>query len=199
MKSTISEHWEKAAWATIVLLALPYVVLTVPQLLGQEAHVVNSGSMEPNMPEGSLLFTQDPQIQSLSEGDVIVFRSDHPNITEELVTHRIISVDEGEFTREFQTQGDANPDPDPGMRSAESITGLRTLHIPHLGNIIRFTQSFPLYIFLISIPAILLVRKDIKRLVENMGGQEDFMRDEYVEEDDNEEDEGTEFNGVRLS
>lgn len=113
--------------------------------------VVLSGSMEPAIPTGSLIFTfQDEQILT---GDIITFQK-----KDAIITHRVI----GQTQDRYMTKGDANSLVDAGTVSMTQIIGKVFFHIPYLGYLITFLQSFPLLL----IPICLLsasVSKIIKK------------------------------------
>ncbi len=95
--------------------------------------VVLSGSMEPAIPTGSLIFTfQDEQILT---GDIITFQK-----KDAIITHRVI----GQTQDRYMTKGDANSLVDAGTVSMTQIIGKVFFHIPYLGYLITFLQSFPL-------------------------------------------------------
>ena len=87
---------------TVIAAALP---LTVPQYMGYQIYDVVSGSMEPTVPVGSIIYVKEAEPSSIKKGDIIAFQSG-----ESIVMHRVVDnkIVEGTFT----TKGDANPSED---------------------------------------------------------------------------------------
>ena len=159
--------WKRTVgWILLLLLIAPYVIYLVPQQLGMNAYMVESGSMAPEMPKGSLVFESWNDPRSYEEGDVVIFRPNQSNFNEELVVHRIIDVKEGNYTNHFRTQGDANPEPDPGWTPGYKVIGERNFWIPYIGYYVMFTSSSPVIYLIILLPAVLIVRSHLEKIFE---------------------------------
>lgn len=87
---------------------------------------VLTGSMEPKITRGSMIFVKDDEFDDLSEGDIITFFVD-----KEIVTHRIVSIDQ-EYG-DLLTKGDANQENDHGRVSKEAVIGKFIFGIPFIG------------------------------------------------------------------
>ena len=111
----------------VVLLALA-AVLIVPVILGYTELAVLTGSMQPTIPVGSLIYVKKVEPSTLQVGDVITYQLEGDT----MVTHRVVEVnpDEGYLV----TQGDANQDPD-GQITFDRIVGKMDFHLPYLGYI----------------------------------------------------------------
>ena len=57
----------------LVLACLP---LTVPRVFGYQIYTVISGSMEPAIPVGSLLYIQKMEPEEVAEGEVVAYYGD---------------------------------------------------------------------------------------------------------------------------
>lgn len=111
----------------VVLLALA-AVLIVPVILGYTELAVLTGSMQPTIPVGSLIYVKEVEPSTLQVGDVVTYQLEGDT----MVTHRVVKVnpDEGYLV----TQGDANEDPD-GQITFDRIVGKMDFHLPYLGYI----------------------------------------------------------------
>lgn len=123
----------------VILLCLP---LTLPRLFGYQIYAITSGSMEPEIPTGSLIYVKSCSPQQLSTGDVAVFytASDHAGADASVVTHRVVENRRDE--QELVTKGDANEANDPQPVSYGRVIGRVSCHIPRLGYVLpAFTSS----------------------------------------------------------
>ena len=96
-----------------VLLCL-YVVIQVlsngyVNIFGFMMFRVVTGSMEPTIPIGSLLITQEVDFQSICLDDIICFRTQETAIWGKIVTHRVVGAFQAaDGSLLFETKGDAN-------------------------------------------------------------------------------------------
>jgi len=158
-------QFETLIWAVLVLATTPYILYTVPQLFGADAYIVTSGSMEPKIPEGSVVYEKDVSASEVNEGDVVIFEPNNSQIRGETVVHRVIDTRVENYTRQFKTQGDANPRPDPGWTPSYNIVGKKIFSIPHLGQIIQISNTIPFIVTVVGIPAALLLKTQIATLI----------------------------------
>ena len=122
----------------------------LPMPFGVGCAVVQSGSMEPNLYKGDLLFVQ--QKDAYDVGDVVVYQAQN-----ELIVHRIVAT-QGSIV---VTQGDANNMSDAPF-DASAIKGVVVLSIPVVGYVIDFFKT-PLGIVLLLVVAILLVELSFRK------------------------------------
>lgn len=129
----------------------------VPEVFGLQMYEVLSGSMEPGIHTGSVIFDK-PGInpKSLKVGDVITFKaSDDPKM---LITHRIVQVKTQDGAPAFQTKGDANDAADPELVPAANLVAqYDNITIPYLGFYLSFMKSKTGIIVLIMVPGALLI------------------------------------------
>lgn len=117
---------------TVILIATILICLglSIPKFAGIDSYVVISGSMEPEIPVGSMVYSRSVDPATLQPGDIIVFyntdRSDSVPIT-----HRV--VENHKETGEIITKGDANDHTDLQPAAYINIVGKVFAHIPKLG------------------------------------------------------------------
>lgn len=111
----------------VVLLALAGVLI-VPYLMGYTELAVLTGSMQPTLPVGTLIYVKEVEPETLQVGDVVTYRLD----SDTMVTHRVVEIDPDAQT--LTTQGDANSDPD-GAITFDRLVGKMDFYIPYLGYI----------------------------------------------------------------
>lgn len=118
----------------LVLLCLP---LTVPRLFGYEVYSVVSGSMEPVIPVGSLLYMKEELPENVEEGDIIAFYGTRD--TASIITHRV--VENRVVMGEFITRGDANPTEDMTPVPYGNLIGRVVRVIPKAGKAAELLTS----------------------------------------------------------
>lgn len=118
---------------TVVVIVL--LVATIgPRLLPYRTFTVLSGSMEPTIPVGSMIFDQEVDASQLTRGDVVTFHP--PGQPDKLVSHRVVRVEETKRGSFLVTRGDANGVTDDWRIPAEG-RGLRyQFHVPYLGYVV---------------------------------------------------------------
>lgn len=115
---------------TLILLGViaAFFPLTVPRLMGYDIYEVVSGSMEPEIPVGSVIYVKATEPQAIEAGDIIAFVQNGS-----VVTHR---VEENRYVEgEFVTKGDANSKEDMEPVKYGSLEGKVVYHFPVLGSI----------------------------------------------------------------
>lgn len=110
----------------LILLCIPF---TLPGFMGYKAYTVVSGSMEPGIPTGSLVYIKDMEPEDVETGHVIAYYGGRD--TNVIITHRVV---ENRVTKgEFITKGDANRTEDMNPVSYDHFLGRVELSIPKLG------------------------------------------------------------------
>lgn len=113
--------------------------------------VVLSGSMQPSIPIGSVVFVRSNK--SYEVGDVIAFQ----NKAEQTVTHRIVEkTTEGQEVF-YQVKGDANNTPDPDLVSEKDVLGKEIFMVPFIGRFVSFLRTLPGFLGLIIIPCLVFI------------------------------------------
>lgn len=151
---SIAGGWLTATLAAVgVSVLLPLATfLTAAWLLGWQLQAVQSGSMQPTYPVGSLLVVEAVDPATVQPGSAIVFRD--PTDGRRFVTHRVVEIAPGESVA-FFTKGDANATRDPFPVGADRVVGRPLWSITHLGNVLEWL-AWPRSLLLIAIPGALL-------------------------------------------
>jgi len=148
------------ALAPLILAVVGAVVLLLlaitvgPRFLPYQALVVQSGSMSPTIPTGSVVFYRPVEAAKVKVGDVIVF--DRPGTAGERVTHRVYKIASGSTGRYFITKGDANGVADDWRVPAVGKGWKAVWHIPVVGYLLAYLQSTVARLLLLLVPAALL-------------------------------------------
>ena len=103
----------------VMLLFLPHIGISVDSIM--------SGSMEPVLRTGGIVFTDRPEI-----GDIVAYQ-----VGETRVTHRVIRKEH----KGYVTKGDANNREDPTVVTADQIIGKVIFSFPCLGYAAVFVRQ----------------------------------------------------------
>ena len=128
----------------VIVLCLP---LTVPRLLGYELYAIVSGSMEPSIPVGSVVYARPAEPSGIQAGDIVVFYGGHDSTT--VITHR--TVENREDEQELLTKGDANAGNDMLPIAYGNVIGKVNLSIPLLGFVLPLVTEFSGKLYLAGI------------------------------------------------
>ena len=130
----------------LTFFVLVTLIMLGTKLLGYQMLTVDSGSMEPNFPEDSLIFVKMVDPSELQADDVITFTVDEKGT---LVTHRIVAVLKDE--RSFITRGDANNTNDPNTVPFGNVVGKAELCLPGIGAVFRAVtaESNRIYVYIV--------------------------------------------------
>jgi signal peptidase len=116
--------------------------------MGWQLQSVQSGSMTPTYPVGSLLVVAPMDASRVEVGMPIVFED--PEIPRRLVTHRVIGQVPGAVA--FITQGDANATRDAFPVPARNVRGHVMWHVTGLGTLMDFLQWPRSFVLLVLLP-----------------------------------------------
>ena len=141
------------AFALVIALA---VVSFVPRAFGYMPFAVLSGSMEPDLPVGSMVFVRQVEPTDITVGDNATFyRSDGA-----VVTHQVYEVDP--VAQTISTQGIANKNADGTiMHDAEQtpfsrVIGVVSFCVPYLGFVNAYCTTMPGLLVVVAVLALLV-------------------------------------------
>lgn len=148
----------------LVLAVASVIAHAFPGVVGADySYVVQSGSMEPAIGTGSVVFVADVPADTIAEGDVITFSDSQAGPT---TTHRVIEKYQAETSIRFRTKGDANEDLDPEPVYRDEIVGVVTFSVPLVGYLIAFAQTRLGWVVFVVIPVVLLIVSELWTLYE---------------------------------
>lgn len=144
----IKKVWNLFTTIVLILVVTLVVLLAGVRLIGFEVFSVLSGSMEPALSVGSLVYVKDVDPASLKPGETITYMVNDSVV----VTHRLVEVVEDPDepgTLWFRTKGDANDSADMALVHYRNVIGRAMFAIPYLGYVANYIQSPPgLYVAL---------------------------------------------------
>jgi len=144
-----------AAGAVVIAVLLPLATFLVTVWLhGWQLQAVESGSMEPTFPVGSVVVVGQIDPSDVEPGMALVFED--PAVPGRLVTHRVLGRAGAGFVA-FRTQGDANATPDPLPVPARLVRGRVMWHVTYLGRVLLWLRWPRSAILLVLLPSALLI------------------------------------------
>lgn len=128
---------------------------------GIKIFTVITGSMIPVYDIGDILVVREVPPEELKVGDDIVYRGEKGSYKNKTITHRVVSIhkkEDGNYG--IVTKGVANRAQDPEINQTQ-VLGKVMFDVPIISYILKIITN--IYVWM-SIPVIILIRKNIKRL-----------------------------------
>lgn len=140
----------EVVFAVIIILAI-----IVFKILGWEPYAVQTGSMEPSIHTGALVFVDtNVNPDTIKEQDIIAYKLGNENGSDDekeiRVTHRVVEV----HSDYFVTKGDANPTTDPKLVFKNQMIGKIKFDISYLG---KFAASMNKVLAIIIIGSVVIL------------------------------------------
>ncbi|MDP3987988.1 MAG: signal peptidase I [Candidatus Levybacteria bacterium] len=147
-------YWFIILSLVIIAASTALSVLKIPG--GISLFIVQSGSMEPTINTGSVVLIQKQD--NYKKGDIITFFDKNKS---ETTTHRILATKKTSGEKIFATKGDANRGADREIIKENQILGKMIFFVPYLGNAVSFAKTQAGFIFLIIVPAVIIIISEI--------------------------------------
>ena len=107
------------------ILIIIYLIIFIPVLWGKKPLVVISGSMEPILKVGGILYYEKINLDDFKKDDILVYQ-----LNEHIVSHRIVNINE----YGFETKGDHNNSHDSYIVYKNNVIGRgNNWSIPYIG------------------------------------------------------------------
>lgn len=155
----------------LVLLGVFVVFSFVPFPGNYKIFTVQSGSMEPTIKTGSLIFVRPEADYNV--GDIVTRRTTDPKVT---ITHRIVSREELNGQIAFETKGDANNAPDGEKFTKDGIIGKEVFKLPYVGYPVGYAKTTPGLILLIIVPAVIIIYDEMNKIKEEIKKKFQYRR-----------------------
>ena len=139
----------------------------VPDIFGYSFLQVQTGSMEPEFPIGTVVVAKKVDAKELEVGDVISFYSTEKDIVGRVNTHRIVKVTSNMVgTLNFITKGDANGYEDSEPVSEINVIGKVVYNIGTVsGSVLSVLKNPKVIFFFIVLPLIFITFGEAVNLV----------------------------------
>lgn len=157
---------EKAGRFLFVLLALVGMLCMLLPYRGIEVDIVLSGSMEPRIKTGGIVFT-DTSRTNPQPGDIITYR-----IGDTRITHRVIRKENSEYI----TKGDANKEADALLVEKGQIEGTVIFSLPYLGYLAALLRQKTVF----AVLALMIVQEMILGIIRWKGERREKLRRKII-------------------
>lgn len=130
-------------------------------LFGYKSYVITSASMEPEIRAGDVIISKITKQQDLQKGDVITFRKN-----QDVITHRIVDIENNEEKKYYVTKGDNNKYEDLEKVEYGQIEGKYIFKISKLGKFIILLDNKIVVLIIMLVILILCfikIQKDEKK------------------------------------
>ena len=121
-------------WVILLVVIAALVPVTVPRFFGYEIVNVISGSMEPEIPVGSIVYVKQIDPVGIEEGEIILYASEGSEIL-----HRVVSNHQVEGY--LVTKGDANEQEDIKEVQYATVRGRVEKHYPVIGQLMMILSN----------------------------------------------------------
>lgn len=121
---------------TIAALVLAIAIFSIPLFTDIEYRAVRTGSMEPEIPVGSLVMVVPTAAEDIREGDDVTYVTQ----SNQVVTHRVLEIDRENNI--YTTYGIANgADNKDAPVKYENIIGVAKFHVPAIGPAVIYLNT----------------------------------------------------------
>lgn len=122
------------SWSVVLgVCAAILAALIVPRLGGATPYVVETGSMRPDLPPGTLVVVRPVDQGAIAIGDVVTYQVESGK--DRVVTHRVVATGiDATGQPRWRTQGDANDAADVGWVLPVQVQGRLWYAVPYLGH-----------------------------------------------------------------
>ena len=125
-----------------------------PSFYIYKAYLISTESMEPEIKKGDAIIIKKVDEDQLRVNDIITFKTD-----EEVITHRIVQINDDGMEKTYVTKGDNNNVEDPEVLTYEEIEGKQIIEIPGLGKIIAGLKNGIVIILVVLIGLIMYLNR----------------------------------------
>ena len=134
---TMRKFIENTGFWLLVITCLALFAIIISGFFGIQRYLVVSGSMEPSLYAGDIVFVNtNVDFEDVEIGDVIIFKHRDMNIV-----HRVIEATTIDGQKYLKTKGDANKVDDGFVATEENYCGTVLFHIDKIGYAVDFGKQ----------------------------------------------------------
>ena len=168
----VKKIFKVCSTALFVMLMIITITLVVMRFMGESynflgynAYYVLTGSMEPEIMAGDVIFSKNVDDASkLKVGDIITYNGEVGVVKDKSITHKIIEIREENGRLVFVTQGVANPAADPPITS-DQIVSKMVYNSGFFGAVVSAVNSKTGFLMIIILPLAVFLTSEVFSLV----------------------------------
>lgn len=152
------------SFLVLIILIAAYIALNVfmpvkaMEIFKVRLYTIQTGSMEPVLPVGSLVLVKKAELSDLKEGDIVTFYTDvNLDGEKEVVTHYVAAMYEENGKTVLRTKREANVFFDSWKVYEEDIIGSYIVHFNGIGRIADFLSSTMGFVMIMFDAAIVII------------------------------------------
>jgi len=149
--------WILFTFLTVASIFVIFSRVAIPG--GYRIFSVSSGSMEPKIKTGSIVFDKAEK-SGYKADDIITYKIS----VKDTVTHRVVDIIKQNDYNYYKVKGDANDAPDQELVPDGNVIGKVLFSIPYLGYLVMFIKSLPGLIIFIVIPATIIIYEEMGKI-----------------------------------
>jgi signal peptidase len=157
--------FEWLIFAALIVLVLLVSSSLLPTKDILSSYVVASGSMEPILKTGAIIFTTKVDPKTIKKGEIVTFAE--PTNPKNVIVHRVIAV-QNNGGISFRTKGDHNNAVDNWTVTPSEIKGKTLFSIPYLGYAVEWFKTPLGFGIGIGVPALILIFLQAKKIKEGI-------------------------------
>lgn len=142
-------------------------------ILGYGFMAVQTGSMVPEYPIGSVIIIKETDPAELEVKDVITFYSSNPSLNNMIVTHRIMEITQDENGLSFVTQGDANVIPDEYPAEDDKVIGKVVAKSTIMEKLMNIRENPAIFLVIVVLPMCIIITLEIFNISKKMNEKSD--------------------------
>ena len=142
MNKTTRKILKISSYIIVAIAVLFATIIVGIKAFGLQIYTVLSGSMEPELKVGSIIYVEDIDPNTLNVGDIITYKLSSNTLSTHRITEILVDEENPEILH-FKTKGDANKDEDALTVEIEDIKGRVVFDIPYLGYLVSYIQAPP--------------------------------------------------------
>lgn len=173
----VNKAFEYVLYGILGVIALILIATILPLPGGLNAYAVQSGSMEPAIQTGAVVFTVPRETYDV--GDVVTYWGRDNQLS---ITHRIVEkrIDDGRTF--YVTKGDANEDADMRQVRQREVIGKVLFDVPYAGYLVNAAKKPAGFVFIIVIPAAIIIYDELVKLKKEYGNMRKKKTDNAADE-----------------
>lgn len=153
---------DRAASACLLVALALLAALVFGRVLGYQAFVVRSDSMQPVFGAGDIIVTRHEAASHASLGEIVTFSD--PSRSGTLITHRVAGMRPAGTEIAFVTKGDANTGVERWRIAPDGTVGVYELRVPRAGYAVASLSTPGARLLLLTAMSLLLGAAVLRRI-----------------------------------